>query len=184
LQPEQIAALENRTEGWIAGLQMAALSMQNRASSDLDSFVNTFTGSHRFVLDYLVEEALSQQPESVRSFLLATSILDRLSGSLCDAVTGQTNGQTMLEMLERDNLFVVPLDNQRRWYRYHHLFADVLQAHATATLPDQVTAWHRRASDWFAQQSSPGEAIRHALAAEDYERAAALAELAWRSMDR
>ena len=184
LQPAQVAALENRTEGWIAGLQMAALSLQNRPNSDLNSFVNTFAGSHRFVLDYLVEEALSQQPESVRSFLLATAILERLSGSLCDAVTGQTNSQTMLEMLERANLFVVPLDNRRRWYRYHHLFADVLQAHATATLPDQVTAWHQRASDWFAQQSSPGEAIYHALAAEDYKQAAAVAELAWRSMDR
>ncbi len=177
LSPEQIAALENRTEGWIAGLQMAALSIQNRVGTDLDKFVHSFTGSHRFVLDYLVEEALDQQPEPVRAFLLATSILDRLSGPLCDAVTGQADGQALLERLERDNLFMVPLDDERRWYRYHHLFADVLQAHALTKRPNQVADWHRRASEWFAQQGARADAIRHALAAKDFTQAACLIEL-------
>ncbi|MCA9943893.1 MAG: AAA family ATPase [Anaerolineales bacterium] len=184
LLPSQIAALENRTEGWIAGLQMAALSMQNRASSDLDEFVRNFTGSHRFVLDYLVEETLLQQPENVRSFLLLTSILDHLCGPLCDAVVERDDSQAVLETLERDNLFVVPLDDKRIWYRYHHLFIDVLRAHAKALPPDQITNLHQRASAWFAQFGSPVEAFHHALAAEDYEQAAALAERVWRSMDR
>ena len=184
LLPSQIAALENRTEGWIAGLQMAALSMQNRASSDLDEFVRNFTGSHRFVLDYLVEETLLQQPEDIRSFLLSTSILDHLCGPLCDAVVERDDSQAVLETLERDNLFVVPLDDKRIWYRYHHLFIDVLRAHAKALPPDQITNLHQRASAWFAQFGSPVEAFHHALAAEDYEQAAALAERVWRSMYR
>jgi len=132
LREADIAALEARTEGWIAGLQLAALSMQGR--SDTAGFIQAFTGSHRFVLDYLAGEVLERQPERVRNFLLQTAILDRLCGSLCDAVIGnhpertaQDGGRRMLETLERDNLFVVPLDDQRQWYRYHHLFADVLQ---------------------------------------------------------
>ena len=127
LSAADIAALETRTEGWIAGLQLAALSMQGR--SDTASFIQAFTGSHRFVLDYLMEEVLQRQPERVRGFLLQTAILDRLSGPLCNAVTGQQDGKAMLETLERGNLFVIPLDDQRQWYRYHHLFAEVLQAH-------------------------------------------------------
>ena len=127
LSAENIAALETRTEGWIAGLQLAALSMQGR--SDTASFIQSFTGSHRFVLDYLVEEVLQRQPEHVRSFLLQTAILDRLSGPLCNAVTEREDGKEMLDILERSNLFLIPLDDQRQWYRYHHLFADVLQAH-------------------------------------------------------
>ncbi|GAB4429620.1 MAG: LuxR C-terminal-related transcriptional regulator [Anaerolineae bacterium] len=177
LSPGQVAALEQRTEGWVAGLQMAGLSMQNRADSELDSFVDGFTGSHRFVLDYLVEETLSQQPEPVAGFLLATAILGRLYGPLCDAVTGQAGGQALLERLERDNLFVVPLDDERRWYRYHHLFADGLRAHALQTRPNQVKVWHRRAGDWFARQQSNPEAIRHFLAAGDFAEAARLLEL-------
>ena len=177
LTTEQVAALEKRTEGWIAGLQMAALSMQNRQSSDLDSFVNTFTGSHRFILDYLVEEALLQQPEPMRGFLLATSILERMSGPLCDAVLGNKNSQSMLEMLEQGNLFVVSLDDQRHWYRYHHLFADMLQTYARAKQPDQVAAWHLRASNWFAEHGSRQDAIQHALAANAYPELARLLEL-------
>jgi len=177
LSAEDIAALETRTEGWIAGLQMAALSMQGRA--DTASFIQAFTGSHRFVLDYLVEEVLQRQPENVRSFLLQTAILDRLCGPLCDAVTGQEDGRGMLEVLERGNLFVVPLDDQRQWYRYHHLFADVLQARSMEEQPNQVSALHRRASEWYEQKDLPADAIHHALAAEDFERAADLAELAW-----
>ena len=184
LPPDQIATLENRTEGWIVGLQMAALSMQNRADGDLEDFVHGFAGSHHFVLDYLIEEALQQQSEQIRSFLLSTSILDRLCGPLCDAVIGQANSQAMLEALERANLFLVPLDDKRVWYRYHHLFAEMLRAHAIAVRPDERAVLHRRAGEWHAQHGSPADAIRHALAAGDTEQAAAQAELVWRSMDR
>jgi LuxR family maltose regulon positive regulatory protein len=177
LTVEDIAALEARTEGWIAGLQLAALSLQGR--SDSAGFIQAFTGSHRFVLDYLAGEVLERQPEGVRNFLLQTAILDRLSGSLCDAVTGQVGGRGMLETLERDNLFLIPLDDQRRWYRYHHLFADVLQAHLIEAQPEQVPGLHRRASVWYEQNEYPPDAIRHALAAKDFERAAGLIELAW-----
>ncbi len=181
LSAEDIAALETSTEGWIAGLQLAALSMQGR--DDIAGFIQAFTGSHRFVLDYLVEEVLLRQPERVRNFLLQTAILERLSGSLCEAVTAQAGGRGMLETLERGNLFVVPLDDQRQWYRYHHLFADVLQAHLIETQPEQVSSLHRRASAWYEQNGYPADAIRHALAAEDFERAAGLIELAWSAMD-
>src|SRR5579859_1413934 len=181
LSAENIAALEARTEGWIAGLQLAALSMQGR--SDTAEIIQAFTGSHRFVLDYLVEEVLQRQPERVRNFLLQTCMLDRLSGSLCDAVTTQAGGRGMLESLVRGNLFVVPLDDQRQWYRYHHLFADVLQAHLIEAHPEQISSLHQRASAWYEQNGLPPEAIRHALAAEDFERAAGLIELAWSAMD-
>lgn len=181
LSSESVAALESRTEGWIAGLQMAALSLQGR--TDAAGFIAAFTGSHRFVLDYLAEEVLQQQPEHVRSFLLQTSILSRLSGPLCDAVTGQQDGREMLESLERDNLFVIPLDDQRRWYRYHHLFADVLRARSMEELTEKIPVLHRRASEWYERQGSPADAIHHALAAKDFERAAGLIELAWPAMD-
>jgi LuxR family transcriptional regulator, maltose regulon positive regulatory protein len=177
LSEEDIAALETRTEGWIAGLQLAALSMQGR--SDAASFIQAFTGSQRFVLDYLVEEVLQRQPEPIRNFLLQTAILDRLCAPLCNAVTGREDGKEMLDTLERSNLFLIPLDDQRQWYRYHHLFADVLQAHLIEAQPDQVLTFHRRASDWFEQNDLTADAIRHALAAKDFERAAGLAELAW-----
>jgi LuxR family maltose regulon positive regulatory protein len=182
LSQEEISALEERTEGWIAGLQMAALSMQGRA--DTSSFIESFTGSHHFVLDYLVEEVLQQQPDHVRTFLLQTSILERLSGPLCDAITGQEDSRGMLEALERGNLFVVPLDDERQWYRYHHLFANVLQARAMEEQPDQVPTLHLRASEWHEHNGLPADAIRHALAAGDFERAAGLIELAWQAMDR
>jgi LuxR family transcriptional regulator, maltose regulon positive regulatory protein len=183
LSSEDIAALETRTEGWIAGLQLAALSMQGRASRDAASFIKSFTGSHHFILDYLVEEVLQRQPEPIRNFLLQTSILDRLSSPLCDAVTGQEDGKGMLEALERGNLFVIPLDDQRQWYRYHHLFAEVLQAHVQEAQPDRVSMLHRRASEWYEQNGLRSDAIRHALAAEDFERAAGLIELARPAMD-
>ena len=176
LSAQDIAALENRTEGWIAGLQLAAISMQGR--SDVAGFIGSFTGSHRFVLDYLMEEVLRRQPERVRNFLLQTSVLDRLSGPLCNAVTDQADGQALLEALERGNLFVVPLDDQRQWYRYHHLFAEVLQAHLKEAQADRVSEIHRRASVWFEQHDLPADAIRHALAAQDFDRAAGLIELA------
>ena len=136
LPPEAIATLESRTEGWIAGLQLAALSLQGRA--DVSGFLAAFTGSHRYVLDYLSEEVLARQPAPVQQFLLHTCILERLSGPLCDAVTGQEGSQAMLEALERANLFVVALDDERRWYRYHHLFAEVLRSHLQQTEPTLV----------------------------------------------
>jgi LuxR family transcriptional regulator, maltose regulon positive regulatory protein len=182
LSAADIAALEGRTEGWIAGLQLAALSMQGH--QDVPRFIRAFAGDHRYIVDYLVEEVLQRQPEPVRSFLLQTAILDRLNGPLCDAVTGQQEGNARLEALERGNFFVVPLDDKRHWYRYHHLFAEVLSAHLLAEQPDQVAPLHRRASEWYEQHDSPTEAIRHALAAKDFARAADLIELAVPDMRR
>jgi LuxR family maltose regulon positive regulatory protein len=176
LSAENIAALDQRTEGWIAGLQLAALSMQGR--SDAANFIKSFTGSHHFILDYLVEEVLQRQPEHVRNFLLQTAILDRLSSLLCDAVTGQEDGRGMLEALERGNLFVIPLDDQRQWYRYHHLFAEVLQAHLREAQPNRVSMLHLRASEWYERNGLRPDAIRHALAAKNFELAAGLIELA------
>jgi len=190
LSTEDIAALEARTEGWITGLQLAALALQGsssiqqgHASRDTSRFIQSFTGSHRFVLDYLVEEVLRRQPECIRSFLLQTSILDRLSGPLCDAVTGHKEGRGILETLERGNLFIVPLDDQRQWYRYHHLFTEVLLAHALEEQPDQILLLHKRASAWYEQNNLSAEAIRHALAARDFERAAGLIEKSYPAMD-
>jgi LuxR family maltose regulon positive regulatory protein len=179
LSAEDITALEIRTEGWIAGLQLAALSMQGHP--DTASFISSFTGSHHFVLDYLIEEVLQQQSESIQTFLLRTSILDRLCGPLCDAVLGSpsASGQETLEYLQRANLFIVPLDNERRWYRYHHLFAELLRQMLQQTHPEQIPTLHQRASEWYAQNDHPADAIHHSLAAEDFERAADLAELAW-----
>ena len=184
ISAENIAALETRTEGWIAGLQLAAISMQG--PQDTASFIKSFTGSHHFVLDYLIEEVLAQQSESIQTFLLRTSILDRLCGSLCDSVLGSptASGQKNLEYLEHANLFIVPLDNERRWYRYHHLFADVLRMHLKAKQPDQGSALHRRASEWYERNGLRSDAIHHALAAEDFERAATLVELAVPEMRR
>jgi LuxR family maltose regulon positive regulatory protein len=178
LSAEDITALESRTEGWIAGLQLAALSMQGYASRDAASFIKSFSGSHHFILDYLVEEVLQSQPEPVRNFLLQTAILDRLSSPLCNAVTGQEDGRGMLEALERGNLFVIPLDDQRQWYRYHHLFAEVLLAHLQEAQPDRVPMLHLRASEWYERNGQQSDAVRHALAAEDFERSAGLIELA------
>ena len=177
-----VAALEQRTEGWIAGLQLAALSMQGRENTA--EFVAAFSGNDRYIMDYLVEEVLQCQPAHVRNFLLQTAMLNRLSGTLCNAVTGQRSSQEILESLERDNLFVVPLDNKRQWYRYHHLFADVLLARAKAIHPERIPILHRHASEWYEQNSSPADAIYHALAAEDCERAASLIELTWPAMRR
>src|SRR5947209_2079491 len=182
LSAEDIAALEDRTEGWIAGLQLAALSMQGH--QDVPGFIRAFAGDHRYIVDYLVEEVLQRQPEPVNSFLLQTSILDRLNGSLCDAVTGQEEGSERLEALERGNFFVVPLDDKRHWYRYHHLFAEVLSVHLMAEQPHQVATLHRRASEWYEHNGSTTNAIRHAMAAEDFARAADLVELAVPAMLR
>jgi LuxR family maltose regulon positive regulatory protein len=175
LSARDVAALESRTEGWIAALQLAALSMRGR--DEVSGFITAFAGDDRYIVDYLVEEVLRRQPEPVRAFLLQTSILGRLHAPLCDAVTGQEGGRAMIEGLERGNLFVVPLDDRRQWYRYHHLFADVLRAHLLDEQCEQVPILHGRASAWFEQHGERSEAIRHALAAHDLARAAGLVEL-------
>jgi ATP/maltotriose-dependent transcriptional regulator MalT len=181
LSEHDIAALEIRTEGWIAGLQLAAISMQGQ--TDAAGFIQSFTASHRFVLDYLIEEVLHKQAENIQSFLLCTSVLDRLCGSLCDAMLQdatsrghETTGQETLEYLERLNLFLIPLDNERRWYRYHPLFAELLRMRLANTYPDYVTELHRSASDWYANNHFPYEAIMHALTVKDWTRAAEVME--------
>jgi LuxR family maltose regulon positive regulatory protein len=204
LSAEDIAALEERTEGWIAGLHLAALALQGTLSmqgrKDVSGFIQSFSGSHRYILDYLVEEVLERQSESVQTFLLQTAMLDRLTGPLCDAVcfgsaetpssseehavcfddaeapTGQDNGRAILEMLERANLFIVPLDNERCWYRYHQLFADLLRQRLGQTRHEQVPVLHQRASEWYKQHGFFDEAIEHALRGEDFEIAARVIE--------
>jgi LuxR family transcriptional regulator, maltose regulon positive regulatory protein len=145
-----------------------------KGSQDISGFIQAFSGDHRYIADYLVEEVLQCQPDSVRRFLLQTSILDRLNGSLCEAVTGQPGGKARLEALQRGNFFLISLDDRRHWYRYHHLFADVLCMHLTAEQSEQVPSLHRRASEWYEQNSFTADAIRHALAGADFERAADL----------
>jgi len=189
-----VAALEERTEGWIAGLQLAALALQDRA--DRSGFVRTFSGSNRYVLDYLVEEVFNRQPPHIQIFLLQTSILDRLCGPLCDAVVGReasdvglvddarrsslsASSQLLLEQLERANLFLIPLDDERQWYRYHHLFSEVLRKRLThGGHGDFTAALHRRASTWYEQQGLIAEAVQHALAAGATDQAARLVEQA------
>jgi LuxR family maltose regulon positive regulatory protein len=176
LTADDIAALETRTEGWIAGLQLAAISLQGH--DDVAGFIASFAGSHHFVLDYLVEEVLQRQPESIQTFLLRTSILDRLCGPLCDAVLldASASGQETLEYLDRANLFTVPLDNERRWYRYQHLFAELLrqrlhQSESSGNEEGGVTEYHIRASQWYEDHALAIEAFHHAAAANDIERA-------------
>jgi LuxR family maltose regulon positive regulatory protein len=182
LSAGDIAALEERTEGWIAGLQLAALAMQGE--QDIPNFIKEFTGSHRYVLDYLTEEVMHKQPEDIQGFLLRTGILELLSGPVCDALTGGSDSQQKLESLERANLFVVPLDNQRRWYRYHHLFSKFLRECLQRTQPDLASDLHRRASEWYEHNGLVAEAVGHALAAADFERAARLVDQNAESMLR
>lgn len=176
LTAEDVAALEQRTEGWIAALQLAALSLQGR--DDSAGFIARFAGNDRYIVDYLVEEVLQHQPDEVRRFLLHTAVLDRLTGPLCDALTGRDDGSRMLTTLERSNLFMVSLDDRREWYRYHHLFADVLQARLLSEHPEQVPLLHQRASRWYEANDQAEHAVRHALAAADFHRAAHLIEMA------
>ena len=171
-----VGVLESRTEGWIVALQLAALSLQGR--DDASGFIAGFAGDDRYVVDYLVEEVLQRQAPSIRAFLLRTSVLGRLAGPLCDAVTGQAGGKAMLDDLDRANLFVVPLDDRRLWYRYHHLFAEVLRARLLDEEPESVAELHRRASEWWEQNGERSEAIGHAMAGGDVSRAADLIELA------
>jgi LuxR family maltose regulon positive regulatory protein len=201
LSPNDVAALEARTEGWIVGLQLAAISMQGR--EDISGFIRAFTGSHRYILDYLAEEVFGRQPPAIQEFLLKTSVLERLTGPLCDVVLGAretgrwvdwetgrlgqdqlanlptyqpTDSQATLEYLERANLFIVPLDDERRWYRYHRLFADLLGRRLHQIYPDLAPTLHRRASEWHEQQGLMAAAVEHALAAKAFERAASLIE--------
>jgi len=179
LSPENVAALQEYTEGWIAGLQLVALSV--REYEGTTGFIETFTGSDRYILNYLGEEVFRRQSKNIQAFLLQTSILERLSGSLCDAVTGQDDGQAMLEALERANLFIFPLDHRQRWYRYHQLFADFLRAHLKRTDPGLVPVLHSRASEWYEHNGLAAEAIDHALAAGNLERVADLVDWSGRT---
>ncbi len=174
LTAEEVTTLVQRTEGWIAGLQLAMLSLKGH--HEQAQFIRAFSGSHRYILDYLSEEVLGQQPEAVQTFLLQTSILDRLNGSLCDTVTSRQNSQSMLEYLERANLFVVPLDEERNWYRYHHLFRDLLRHHLRRSRPEQIPELHVRAANWYERQGLVAEAVSHALAAPAYSQAMRLIE--------
>lgn len=180
ISEDDAAALERRTEGWAAGLQLAALSLRGR--SDAAAFIASFSGSHRFVLDYLLEEVLQREPEELRTFLLRTSILDQCCASLCAAVAA-LDGRALLDAVERANLFLLPLDDRREWYRYHQLFAEVLRARLAQERPSELAGLHSRASAWYADEGCPEEAIRHALLGRDYESAAELIELRWPAMD-
>lgn len=176
LAPTDVERLESRTEGWIAALKLAAISMQGR--DDIAGFIADFAGDDRFILDYLVGEVLDRQTPEVRKFLLETSILSRLTGDLCDAVTNRTGSRATLDELERANLFVVPLDDRRTWYRYHHLFADALRVRLLDAEPELVAELHGRASGWYDDMGERAEAISHAVAGQHFERAAQLIELA------
>lgn len=181
LTQEDFAAIETRTEGWIAGLQLAAISLQG--SQDRSMLIKSFTGSHRLVLDYLIEEVLDQQADYLQNFLIQTSILNRLSGDLCSALTGQENSQQILKNLDRSNLFIVPLDPERRWFRYHHLFGDLLRQRLKSTQPETLVTLHKRACEWFSQAGLPDEAIYHALQSNDLDQAVSMieeqADLTW-----
>jgi len=176
ISPQDVAALEHRTEGWITGLQLAALSMQRQ--DDMAGFVREFTGSNRYVLDYLIEEVFQQQTTDVRDFLLATSILESLSGSLCDAVAGRTGSQDVLEALEKVNLFLVPLDQSRNFYRYHRLFAELLRHRLRLLSDPSEESLHQRACEWYRQEGFILEAIPHALSANDWALASELIQQA------
>ncbi|MBN1965671.1 MAG: hypothetical protein JW910_13555, partial [Anaerolineae bacterium] len=181
LSTEDVVALEVRTEGWIAGLQLAGLSLQGH--SDTAAFIQAFTGSHVYIAEYLVEEILQKQPQDVQLFLLRTAILERMNAGLCEAVTGCQDGQGVLTTLHRANIFLVPLDDEGRWFRYHHLFADLLRARLQRQLtPEKVAALHLRAADWYEQHGFVAEAIHHALTAGDFERVASLVDRAGQTM--
>ncbi|UCC53424.1 MAG: hypothetical protein JSV68_05535, partial [Anaerolineaceae bacterium] len=185
LSIESVATLNARTEGWVVGLQLAGLALQGR--EDAAEFIATFAGDHSYVINYLTDEVFNRQSESLRAFLLQTSILDRLHGPLCDAVISDEvvkrgSSQDTLEHLVDQNLFLIPLDNRRQWYRYHRLFADLLRYRLQRTYPALIPDLHRRASEWFSENSFIADALQHALAAEDFDQAADLIESVTRSM--
>ena len=180
ISPKDVQVLESRTEGWITGLQLAAVAMQGLQQRDqIKHFVRSFGGSHRYVIDYLVDEVLDQQVPDIQAFLLQTSILDRMVAPLCNAVTGREDSQVLLERLEAANLFLIPLDDERRWYRYHHLFRDLLLRRLSQAFPEKRTELHQRAGDWYQASGDIGEAIRHVLAAGNLERTADILEDHW-----
>ena len=181
LSTEEVALLEKRTEGWVTGLQLVALTLKGRKETARE--IRQFAGDNRYIMDYLVEEILKQQSNDVRQFLLQTSILNRFCSSLCDTVVHLSESSALLECLERENLFLIPLDDQRQWFRYHHLFADVLQARLLAEQPQAVSRLHLRASAWFLDNGFVEDAVQHALRSENFEQAAALIEPAWPEMD-
>jgi LuxR family maltose regulon positive regulatory protein len=172
LSSDDVAVLEARTEGWIAGLKLAALSMQNSHYTDLTGFINGLSGNNRLIADYLIEEVIDNQPDNVRLFLLQTSILNSLSGPLCDAVTGRNDSRTMLERLERENLFILSMDDERTWFRYHHLFADLLRQRLERLYPGEVTELRRRAGEWYVQNDYPECALEEALDVQAFDLAA------------
>ena len=176
LSADDMAALGSRTEGWIAGLQLAALSMQGHAAHSLSDFIAAFTGSHHYIVDYLAEEVLNRQPDAVRAFLLQTSILNRMTGPLCNALMDRADGQAMLEQLEQANLFAIPLDEDRRWYRYHPLFADMLRSRLRQRAPDHLPDLHRRAAEWHERNGLAHEAIQHLVSASAFADVARLIE--------
>ncbi len=178
LTAQDVQAIETRTEGWIAGLQLAALSLQGR--SDRAALIRAFSGSHRHILDYLGDEVLARQPEAVQQFLLKTCLLERLNASLCDALLSASSSRAMLEHLEQKNLYLVPLDEERSWYRYHHLFAEMLRFRLTQNYAEQVPALHRRAAEWHEANGDAGESLRHALAIPDYAYASRMVVDNWR----
>jgi LuxR family maltose regulon positive regulatory protein len=176
LTPEMMDALDRRTEGWITGLQLAAISLQGLEPGQRGEFITAFTGSHHYTVDYLVEEVLNHQPDEMRQFLLRTSILERMTGPLCDTLTGRLDGQVILERLEQAGLFIVPLDEQRQWYRYHKLLADMLHNRLQQSHPEMLPELHKRAVQWYQENGFPEQAISHAVAAGDIEAAAELVE--------
>jgi len=176
LSNTDIAAFEERTEGWITGLQLVALAMQGFDAQQITEFVNAFTGSHFYIVDYLVEEVLNRQPEVIRDFLLQTSILDRMTGSLCNRVTGCDDSQAILEKLDQENLFIIPLDHERKWYRYHHIFSDVLESRIKSLSPDLLPKLHMLAAEWYEENGLIPDAISHALVSTNAEKAVGLIE--------
>ena len=166
--PQQVAALEGCVEGWITGQQLAILSMRGRDSASREDFIQAFTGSHHYILDYLTEEALNRQPPEVQRFLLRISQLERLCGSLGDSLTGREDGAATLAQFERSNLFLIPLDDERRWYRYLHLFTDMLTNRLRSSFPNEIPSLQRAAANWFERVGLFDEAIPHALSAQDY----------------
>ncbi len=181
VSPDDIAHITTRAEGWIAGLQMAGLSLQGR--TDISSFIRSFSGENRFILDFLFDEVFQRQAIELQNFLLQTSVLERLYGPLCDAVTQRKDSQSLLETLERSNLFLIALDEDKKWYRYHHLFADLLKSRLKQTAPQSSALLHQRASAWYAEQHDLENAITHALAAPEYEHAADLIEQVLQNLD-
>ena len=176
LSNEVVSAFEERTEGWITGLQLVSLALQGLDTKEKKKFADVFSGSHFYIVDYLVEEVLNRQPEVIRDFLLRSSILDQLTNSLCNQVTGQDDSQVILERLEQENLFLIPLDNERHWYRYHHLFADVLRSRLKNSSPGLLQDLHMQAVRWYEEHDFIPEAISHSIQATNAEKVAELIE--------